>query len=239
LTLFACIYSAIYPNIPSPKDSLARILRRGFGIMVTALIAPELLVTWAMRQWLSARLVTKQFKDSGYFNYTWTQTHSFFVLMGGLMLYVDGKPYHILQPEQILELIRAKHIDAPTLTAKQINDRSKGNVISKGLIIVQVAWFILQLISRTICHLDTTKLETGTLAFAVLNFLTYAVWWNKPLDVQCPYPVYCKSTESKPEDSIIEHVSASINSTAADHVCTSDPAWEASVFLHPSTHFSN
>lgn len=66
LTLFACIYTAIHPNIPSPKDSPNHILRRRLGIMIMALIAPELIVTWAMRQWLSARHVTRQFKELGY-----------------------------------------------------------------------------------------------------------------------------------------------------------------------------
>ncbi|KAG2040506.1 hypothetical protein BDR03DRAFT_948960 [Suillus americanus] len=287
LTLFACIYSAIHPNIPSPKDSPLLILWRRLGIMIMALIAPELIVTWAMRQWFSAREVTRQFNKSGYpsvcmeqeqsedwsieapseeqysedeldilsknhesflhgspacqdndstrllvahpevptskyggthtltkpfkkfckvyvseqsEDYTWTQEHSFFVLMGGFMLYVDGKPYHTLQPDELLKLIRAGCIDPPTLTVKQIHDKSKGNAISKGLTILQVAWFVVQLITRAIYHLETTQLEVGTLAFAVLNFLTYAVWWNKPLDVQCPHPVYWKSTESKPED---------------------------------------
>ncbi|KAG2141853.1 hypothetical protein DEU56DRAFT_885077 [Suillus clintonianus] len=189
LTLFACIYSAIHPNIPSPKDSLFRILWRRLGTMIMALIAPELIVVWAMRQWMGA-------------HYAWTQTHSFFVLMGGFMLYKDGKPHHTLLPNKVLGLIRKGCIDAPTLTAKEINDRSKGNVISKGLIILQVAWFILQLLSRAIYRLETTQLETGTLAFAVLNFLTYALWWNKPLNVQCPYRLYWMSTVSKPEDHI-------------------------------------
>ncbi|KAG1897057.1 uncharacterized protein F5891DRAFT_1192479 [Suillus fuscotomentosus] len=232
------------------------------------LIIPELIVTWAMRQWISARHVTKKFKESGYFgvlqlqeqprdyrsieatteqyvedrdstrllvadpeaptprygrsralaklfkklfkayvseqseDYTWTQTHSFFVLMGGFMLYVDGKPYRTLQYDDILKLIDKGFIDVPTLTAKQIHDKSKGNAISKGLIILQVAWFIMQLITRVIYHLEITQLEVGTLTFAVLNFLTYAVWWDKPLDVQCPHPVYWKSTKSRPEDYI-------------------------------------
>ncbi|KAG1778892.1 hypothetical protein EV702DRAFT_967468 [Suillus placidus] len=180
LTLFACIYSAIHPNIPSPKDSPNRILRRRLGMLIMALIAPELIVTWAMRQW---------------FNHAWTQTHSFFVLMGGFMLYVDGEPYCTLRPNYILTLIRKECIDAPTLTAKQIHDKNKGNAISKGLIMLQVAWFVMQLITRAIYHLETTQLEVGTLAFAVLNFLTYTVWWNKPLNVQCPHPVYWKSTD--------------------------------------------
>ncbi|KAG2069386.1 hypothetical protein BDR04DRAFT_1128890 [Suillus decipiens] len=213
LTLFACIYTAIHTNIPSPDDSPYHILRRRLGIMIMALIAPELIVVWAMRQRLSARQVTKQFKELGYPDVrpqledpsdTWTQTHSFFVLMGGFMLHVDRKPYVTLRPDSILVLIRERCIDVPALTAEQIHDKSKGNAISKGLIVLQVAWFVMQLITRAIYHLEITQLEVGTLAFAVLNFLTYAVWWNKPLDVQCPHPVYWKSTdsESRPEDHI-------------------------------------
>ncbi|KAG1764533.1 hypothetical protein EDD22DRAFT_883145 [Suillus occidentalis] len=262
LTLFACIYSAIHPNIPSPQDSRYRISRRRLGIMIMALIAPELIASWAMRQWLSARNVTRQFKESGYFSVrrereerapveapehhenrlllavlaqgvlsvlmflwhflcalarpvkrsvkayfseksednAWTQTHSSFLLMGGFMLYVDGEPYLTLSPHQFHKLIRNDCIDVPTLTAKQIHDKSKGNAISKGLVTLQVAWFVMQLITRAIYHLETTQLEAGTLAFAVLNFLTYAAWWNKPLDVRCPHPVHWKLTDSRPED---------------------------------------
>ncbi|KAG1778928.1 hypothetical protein EV702DRAFT_1044336 [Suillus placidus] len=274
LTLFACIYSAIHPNIPSPEDSPNCILRRRLGIMIMALIAPELIVTWAMRQWFCARRVTRHLKESGYPSVrskqareqpekkesveapeqcenplrflrlrlvvvakdvlsvlvflrhfpgtlagwvkmsvkahfseqseddAWTQTHSSFVLMGGFMLYADGKPCLTLRPSYILKLIHEGYIDVPTITAKQIRDRSKGNAISKGLIVLQVAWFVMQLITRAIYQLETTQLEVGTLAFAVLNFLTYAVWWNKPLDVECSHPVYWKSTESRPEDHI-------------------------------------
>ncbi|KAG2359788.1 hypothetical protein BDR07DRAFT_1291493 [Suillus spraguei] len=199
LTLFACIYTAIHPNIPSPKDNLLRTLwwQFGLGTMIAALIAPELIVTWAMRQWLSARRVTRHRRS----NYTWTQAHSFFVLMGGFMLYVDKKPYHTLQPDELLKLIRDGCIDVPTLTANQIHDKSKNNTISKGLTILQVTWFVLQLITRAIYHLEITQLEVGTLAFSVLSFLTYALWWDKPLNVQYPHPVYWKSTtESRLED---------------------------------------
>ncbi|KAG2118411.1 hypothetical protein DEU56DRAFT_974889 [Suillus clintonianus] len=175
LTFLACIYSAIHPNIPSPHDSDFRILWRQFGIMVVAV--PDLIVGWALRQWLSA-------------HYTWTQTHSFFALMGGFMLYVDGEPYQTLSPDHLLHLIRHGYICGPTLTEKQISDRSKGNVISKGSILLQGSWFTLQLLSRTIYHLEPTQFEVGTLAFVVLNFITYTVWWHKPLDVDCPHPVY-------------------------------------------------
>ncbi|KAG2353831.1 hypothetical protein BDR07DRAFT_1614669 [Suillus spraguei] len=269
LTLFACTYTAIHTNIPNLEASSYHNLRRQLGIMMMALITPELIVAWAIRQWLSARQITREFKKLGYPNigpeagsdselpsafgnsashkllhtslveeqdveapkqlflrrfprafarwakrsikayfskqsedYTWTETHSFFVLMGGFMLYVDRKPYLTLRSDYILLLIRKKCIDVPDLTAEQIRDKSKGNAISKGLIMLQVAWFVMQLITRVIYHLEITQLEVGTLAFAVLNFLTYAVWWNKPLNVRRPHPVYWKSTESRPEDHI-------------------------------------
>jgi hypothetical protein len=138
--------------------------------------------------------------------------------MGGFMLYVDGKPYQTLLPDQLLFLIRAGSIEAPALTARQIYDRSKGNALSKGLVIFQGAWFVLQLLSRAVYHLEITHIEVATLAFAVLNFFTYALWWNKPLNVQCPHPVHWKPTESSSEISLPLHVCAFIIFTAADYV---------------------
>ncbi|KAG2030574.1 hypothetical protein BDR03DRAFT_974371 [Suillus americanus] len=122
--------------------------------------------------------------------------------MGGFMLYVDEEPYCPLQPDHMLKLIREGCIDAPTLTANEINDKSKGNTISKGLVVLQVTWFVMQFVTRVIYHLEITQLEVGTFIFAVFTFLTYAMWWNKPLDVRCSHPVYWKLRESRPEDYI-------------------------------------
>ncbi|KAG2352515.1 hypothetical protein BDR07DRAFT_1368289 [Suillus spraguei] len=201
-------YPSIHPeseeneSVEAPEQRGNRFIR--FLVMLAKGVLSMLVFVWhfpgALARWVK-RLIEAYFsKDSE--DYTWTQTHSLFVLMGGFMLYVDGEPSLTLRPEYILTLIHAKCIDPPKLTAKQIHDKSKGNAISKGLVMLQVAWFIMQLITRAIYHLKVTQLETGTLAFAVLNFLTYAVWWHKPLDVQCPHPVYWKSTESRLEDHI-------------------------------------
>jgi hypothetical protein len=136
--------------------------------------------------------------------------------MGGFMLYVDGKPYRTLLPDKLHSLIRDGFIDAPALTARQIHDRSKGNVISKGLVIFQGSWFVLQLLSRAIYHLEITHIEVATLAFSILNFFTYGLWWNKPLNVQCPHPVYWKSTKSNLEISFPRYVCTLVIFTAAD-----------------------
>ncbi|KAG2102154.1 hypothetical protein BD769DRAFT_181228 [Suillus cothurnatus] len=200
-------YASVDQCSSSLKESKApeqRSLRRFLKVLATHISSalvflrcfPRVFARWVQRS------VKAYFSEPSEDN-AWTQTHSFFVLMGGFMLYVDGEPYLTLRHDDILKLIREECIKVPTLTAEQIHDKSKGNAISKGLIMLQVAWFVMQLITRAIYHLETTQLEVGTLAFAVLNFLTYAVRWNKPLIVQCPHPVYWRSTKSKPEDHIV------------------------------------
>jgi hypothetical protein len=66
---------------------------------------------------------------------------------------------------------------------------SKSDVLSKGFAILQTTWFILQCTARQAEHLHITELEIVTVAFAVLNFATYALWWNKPVDVRVPFLV--------------------------------------------------
>jgi hypothetical protein len=115
--------------------------------------------------------------------YGWTQTHGFFALMGGFCIIDnDGKrrPFPLYDLEEYL----SKEII--TITKEEIQDRSKGDVLSKVVVLVQTTWFIVQLIARRFEHLPVSELELVTVAFAMLNFVTYGLWWNKPLDVRCP-----------------------------------------------------
>jgi hypothetical protein len=81
------------------------------------------------------------------------------------------------------------HLRKEDITEKEIRDRSKGDILSKGFAILQTGWFVLQCIARRFQGLPITELEILTLAFAALNFATYGLWWNKPLDVQVPFLV--------------------------------------------------
>ena len=88
------------------------------------------------------------------------------------MLY-DGKtPLHPLTPEKITTLVSDGYIDFPDITEKEIRDKSKGDVLSKSLVILQTGWFIMQCIARAVEHLPVTELELVTVAFATLNFVT-------------------------------------------------------------------
>jgi len=105
----------------------------------------------------------------------------------------DKKPY-TLSPKELGPHLQNGEID---ITKDAIEDKSKGDVLSKGFAILQTGWFIFQCIARKIQHLPVTELEVVTLGFAILNFATYWLWWNKPLDVRDPFPVRNRSISNQ------------------------------------------
>lgn len=108
--------------------------------------------------------------------------------MGGFMVFEnnqDPRP-RTLDPFKLEDHLARGEID---ITAQEIQDRGNGDMLSKALVIIQTGWFILQCIARWVEDLPITELELVTLAFAMLNFFTYGLWWSKPLSVQCPYRV--------------------------------------------------
>lgn len=113
--------------------------------------------------------------------------------MGGFMLFEGDTPVRILFPDEMETLAKSELIDFPRITEEEIQDRSKGDFISKGLVVVQSTWFVLQCLARAVKHLPVSELEVMTLAYATLNFVTYAIWWNKPLNVQRSFRVYKKA----------------------------------------------
>ncbi|KAG1777299.1 hypothetical protein EV702DRAFT_969981 [Suillus placidus] len=194
VTLFACAWTAIHPNIPGMDEKRLAIFFRRILIMIMVLIAPELILTWASRQFSSAIAVKKQFNDA----LEWTMTHGFFAWMGGFMLYVDREPRATLTPDELLQFIREESVDMPVIQKADIEDRSKGDILSKGVAIFQLAWFVLQLTARRVQNLPITLLEIDTLAIAVLTFSAYFLWWTKPKDVGRPYVVHWKAKALPP-----------------------------------------
>ena len=86
-------------------------------------------------------------------------------------------------------------ISFPAITREEINDKSKGDALSKGIAFVQLTWFIAQIIARHVRGLEITEIEITTVALAGLSVAMYIFWWNKPLDVRCPIIVRTKGAE--------------------------------------------
>ena len=187
-TIFACTWITVHPNLPAPGDSQWAVLRRRVAIMALGyiLLAPEFVIMWAARQHFGARYLTKKHEK----NHTgWTRAHAFFLIMGGFTLHEGGKPVRVLEAKDLEELSEAGKIKWPTITKEEIADRSKGDYLSKTIVLFQATWFVGQCIARGAYGLTATELEVVTVAFASLTGVIYYLWWDKPLDVRCSIPM--------------------------------------------------
>ncbi|KAG5638075.1 hypothetical protein H0H81_001924 [Sphagnurus paluster] len=177
-TLFACTWISTHPNVPlDPDESLFKAAHRRIKLFWMAFIAPELIMLWAVRQWFSSRTLAQKHRE-----YNWTQTHGFFADMGGFVE-CDNGTISRLDVDQLDNYLRRNEIN---ITKEDIEDKSKGDFLSKLVVVLQVTWFMIHIIARKIQSLPITELEVATLAFALLNFIIYFCWWNKPLNVRRP-----------------------------------------------------
>ncbi|KAG2034686.1 hypothetical protein BDR03DRAFT_1093575 [Suillus americanus] len=212
LTLFACTWTAIHPDIPGRDEWVAGTAFRRLILMLAAFAAPEFVVGWAIVQFFHARQVAKDFNNEfgvglaqpcGWLRAMlrggststddgWTLTHGFFACMGGFMLCVDNKPRVTLEPDELLQFVRDGSVEKPTITQAEIQDQSKGDMPAKCLAICHLVWFIFQLIARYIQKLPVTLLEIDTLGVVVMTCISYGFWLFKPKNVRLPHNVHWK-----------------------------------------------
>ncbi|KAF7356049.1 hypothetical protein MVEN_00934700 [Mycena venus] len=183
-TIFTCTWVSVHPNVPPPNQSWLALFWRRLKMMLIGIIAPEIMVGFAARQFWGARNVVEGDTDS-YTEYNFSRTHGYFFCMGG---FISSAGYPIATREQLddsnlgpefLTVIRS-------VDAEDIKDKSKGDPLSKGVALAQGVWFTTQCLARVHQHLAVTELEVATLAFAVVNIFIWLLWWDKPLDVQRP-----------------------------------------------------
>ncbi|KAK0492436.1 hypothetical protein EDD18DRAFT_460379 [Armillaria luteobubalina] len=183
-TIFACTWISIHPNVPgrniTTRGQLACAVER-MKIMITTIFAPEIIVAWAAHQFIVARKVCRK--------RNLTMAHGFMVSMGGFCynseLYGSRSPlsqiayldFNDLYYRNLLKKVRE-------VSAETIEDKSKGDALSKTFSILQIFWFIAQCLARVAQNLPITLLEVTALASAGLSVITYCLWWNKPLNVK-------------------------------------------------------
>ncbi|KAK1225879.1 hypothetical protein PQX77_011171 [Marasmius sp. AFHP31] len=200
-------------------------------IFLTALLAPELIVLWSIRQWFAARRMAKAYKQYG-----WTLTHAFFALMGGFALYDpegnflfhlwddrfcqhhksdegwDGfdkqqrkleelDPHGHDQYKSLLEYCVANKLI--TMTEEEIQGLGHTALLAKAIAIFQSLHFITNCVARGVDGLAITELEFFTLGFAALNLVSYSFWWYKPAGVLFPVRIMDRSKSNSLEQSLV------------------------------------
>ncbi|KAG5651530.1 hypothetical protein H0H81_008292 [Sphagnurus paluster] len=112
-------------------------LEARLGLFVVALLAPELVALWSLQQWFASRALAHEHRDFG-----WTQTHGFFAIMGGFVECDNGQVKPI-GTDFLGEYLEEKVV---SITENDIKGMSKGNFLSKSVVVIQLTWFVIQLI---------------------------------------------------------------------------------------------
>ena len=76
------------------------------------------------------------------------------------MLFEGNVAKGVLSQESFSELLMAGKIEFPTITAKEIEDRSKADGFSKTIALGQTLWFVAQCLARRVQNLDLTRRVT-------------------------------------------------------------------------------
>jgi hypothetical protein len=118
-----------------------------------------------------------------------------FALLGRKTTQLEESPRPIhIEPADLFKLVQSKEVPWPEVDDRDIEARSKADWIVKLLALAQILWFVIQIISRAIQGLDITTLELFTQGIVFCAIVLYAVWWEKPFDVQQPIVIQAEDT---------------------------------------------
>jgi hypothetical protein len=179
-------------NVPVLKDNAVRMF--GCRLLWTCLgiIGPEFPLTYAAGQWSRAKHSVKAFTISGYNH--WSMRHAFFAYMGGFVFRArDGKPFP-LNATQLHWLVINKFVEYPSITRKEVWDKSKQDTLTKVITAFQVGYLIIQCVACAAQGLAITALELNAVTSIVCSLMTSYAWLHKPTDVQTPVHIHSTCT---------------------------------------------
>jgi hypothetical protein len=107
-------------------------------------------------------------------------TYGFYATMGGFVADVreihDSLTRVTLTPTGIATLAENGHF--VQISDDFIRDKSKADVLAKGLVILQVTWMVVQCIGRQLSACPITLLEIHTLVHVVCTLIMYSLWFQ-------------------------------------------------------------
>ncbi|TIA22046.1 hypothetical protein D6C81_03552 [Aureobasidium pullulans] len=124
----------------------------------------------------------------------WTLTHGFYAAMGGFAIQAEnlglGCPEEVttlvLDEAGLLYVLDKLPEVFPDLPESEILDKSKASTLAKSIVCLQALWFCIQCMARMMQGASISLLELNVLGHCLCTFVTYAIWWKKPVDVEQP-----------------------------------------------------
>ncbi|CAF9931386.1 MAG: hypothetical protein GOMPHAMPRED_005907 [Gomphillus americanus] len=183
LTIFLCCWVTLCVNVPPPGSGFWDRLKRKILVFFETLSGPEFIFHTSLSQYLTAKKSVKEFEKVGFKN--WTIKHGFFCCAGGFRLNPPDFVSFPLNMDQIHYLVCHGYIDYDKvhLDLEDIEDRNKFDSLSRIITSVQLTWFLVNVIARSVAGLSVTTLELSTCGFIFCTLGSYLAWRHKPQDV--------------------------------------------------------
>ena len=150
--------------------------------MLLAALVPEWIFWMAVDDFFKARVLLGQLVTHG--GDEWTLVHAEFAVAGGIRVKSPMEPDE--EWSSLEKAVESGQITEPPISREELKSRSKSDGVVKLIALLQITWFGLQALFRAIQHLQVTALEIMTVAFFSLAVLIYAIWWNRPQDIEYP-----------------------------------------------------
>ncbi|OQO04191.1 hypothetical protein B0A48_10801 [Cryoendolithus antarcticus] len=199
-TIIACTYSVLHLNVPLQRDGrdpgwrgdLAwgwGGLRKKMKYCIITIFAPEYYLVGALVEYRSARFLRRKLSNLGpdiHGGRGWSLRECFYITMGGYAISQRGDSEHRgivhLWPESFIHLLKQDpaNVLPQLLTNEEIADRSKSDMFTKTVILVQVCYFCITLFTRWAKRIPVTPLEVATIAYTTCSIFTYGLFLYKP-----------------------------------------------------------
>lgn len=142
---------------------------------------------------------------------------SFYALMGGFALKTTPTTALTITLDMLVKRGTMQKIRQYPITA--IDDKSKADLLAKGVACFQGSWMLLQCLGRQLDALPVTLLELNTVVHVVNAIIMYLLWLEKPVDVGEPSSIDQVYGDAEQKESFVgSHVLEESLETVIQHL---------------------
>lgn len=192
-TIIICTWSTLHLDVPSHHGALYLFLRRVVW-MVVAATAPELILLLSAENFFKAQDELTHLTKDGHTS--WTLTHMQFAEARGFRMRTSDGEVVACDSRKLRELIQNGNLTRTPISEDELTSRAKSDFFVKLLALLQILWFVIQLLVRAIQHYQITALEIMTGAFVFCSLFIYGFSWNQPQNIE--YPVHLGYQDAAP-----------------------------------------
>ncbi|KAH8730036.1 hypothetical protein GQ44DRAFT_673718 [Phaeosphaeriaceae sp. PMI808] len=197
-TIFLCTWTAIHPDLPEINERKRSIIWWRIKHVLCCLLAPELFALHAVGSLINAMALRKKVSS----RVNWSLKQCFFLQMGGCVVRIKSQPNNNNNDSLGGRLCRKKVLPWPEISVEQIDDHNKADWAVKAVALMQILWFVTQIVGRGVQRLAISTLELFTLGIVFCAVLIFICYWKKPYDIQQPVIIPAEHFTPKRNDCI-------------------------------------